>query len=862
MTRIISILLFSSLILASCSSTKNKWPNRVYHNTVARYNPYFNAQQLLLESKEQLAGVHQDDYTKVLDIFPYGTERDSKTILPNMDNVIKKCSKVIDKRQISKWVDDSYLLIGKAHFFKRDYYAAIETFQYIIGKYKGTPMSYEATMWIIRCYRFMGKLGEAEAVMGLLLSERGFTEDQKGEIYATAADVYIKQKKYSSALEKMKVAVEFTKKREKRIRYQYILGQLLQEAEERTQARYFFKKVIKMNPPYDMSFNARINLTKLYDPNNPDEVKETKGYLKKMLKDDKNIEFFDQVYYELGNIEMKDGNRKQGIEYYKLSAKSSKANQNQKALSYLKLADIYFAQPDYALAQAYFDSTSSYLGKDYPDYDRIMNKRNVLSDLIKNLIVINEKDSLLTLAALSNEDLEKTVDRIILERREAVLKAKESKDDDSNTQAQLLQQNNSFNQGNNSTGGWYFYNNAAKSVGFTEFVRKWGKREEVDNWRISSKEKSNLGQPGQQGSTGDSAATDDKKPKEEDLLSDKVSDADRAPYYANIPFTDKQKKAYNRAILKAMLEIGVLYKEKLLDNSEAAIAFEDILKRYPDNRYKDQVLYNLYKVYQGMGDEAKSNAYKEQLLSEYPNSKYSKVLDEEQVKAMANKSKNTDLLKYYEETYALYTSGKFKELKKQSIHSDSLFPNNSFKPKFDYLHAMSIGETESVENFENALANLVKAYPNTEISQLSQRTLDIIRKSKEPVSEAEKNKGLYKHEPDATHFYVLSITDPDKIVNELRASMSDYNKEYHQLEKLRMSSLLLDRQTQLILIKEFKDFKTAMGYWKEFEGANEILKKLPKGRYSHFVVSSSNFVTLFKQKKIDGYQAFFEEIPK
>ena len=54
-----------------------------------------------------------------------------------------------------------------------------------------------------------------------------------------------------------------------------------------------------------MAFQAKINRALSFSG---DDSKSIKAQLLKMLKDDKNIEFFDQIYYALAEIEFKNKN--------------------------------------------------------------------------------------------------------------------------------------------------------------------------------------------------------------------------------------------------------------------------------------------------------------------------------------------------------------------------------------------------------------------------------------------------------------------------------------------------------------------------------------------------------------------------
>ncbi len=52
--------------------------------------------------------------------------------------------------QKNKWVDDSYLLIGKARFYRREYLEALETFNYIIQEFPKSDIYEEARLWAAR----------------------------------------------------------------------------------------------------------------------------------------------------------------------------------------------------------------------------------------------------------------------------------------------------------------------------------------------------------------------------------------------------------------------------------------------------------------------------------------------------------------------------------------------------------------------------------------------------------------------------------------------------------------------------------------------------------------------------------------
>ncbi|MFN3446120.1 MAG: tetratricopeptide repeat protein, partial [Bacteroidia bacterium] len=509
------VLVLLTLVMA-CNPTRDRWLNRKWHTLTGHYNVYFNGEIKFIEAVEGYEKGVQNDFSKILPIHITPDEGAAKGMTSAMDEVIKKASKSIQMHTVGRYTDDSYLLMAKAQFYKRDFFAALEGFQYINSKYPNTDLTKITTAWIARCYDGLNKQGEAEAVMGLLISEidptkfagkkkvpekfilktQKLTKPQKVFIYATAADIYLKQEKYNLAADRLKVAVANTSVKKEKIRYNYILGQLYLLQDSIQQAKQCFVKVTKLLAPYDFEFNANLNLTRTYNPNNKKEVNQVKRNLKRMLRDDKNEGLYDQVYFELAKVEHRANEIPNAIKHYQLSIAKSTKNATQKTLSYLALGDIYLAMPNYRLGQAYYDSAASVIPTDNKDYKKVQDKKNVLSELISNILTIETEDSLQRLSKLSKAELEKRLDSWIIA---AKLKAEQ---DAKNAIAQKeIEKQAELNKpiGGGPAlptlgveqGQWYFYNASIKATGEQEFfsVRKWGRRENEDFWRIAAKEK-------------------------------------------------------------------------------------------------------------------------------------------------------------------------------------------------------------------------------------------------------------------------------------------------------------------------------------------------------------------------------------
>ena len=150
-----------------------------------------------------------------------------------------------------------------------------------------------------------------------------------------------------------------------------------------------------------------------------DDDQIVQDYLTKLLKDEKNEEYQDRIYFEFAMLELKKGNRDEAIAYLRESIRSNMNNQRQKALSYYKIGQIHFYDlQDYNTAQAYYDSAATAINQDAPEYQEITTLAKTLKNYITQINTIHYQDSMLYLASLPKEEVGKIVDVLVKEEEE------------------------------------------------------------------------------------------------------------------------------------------------------------------------------------------------------------------------------------------------------------------------------------------------------------------------------------------------------------------------------------------------------------------------------------------------------------
>ncbi|MFC2101325.1 hypothetical protein ACFLRZ_05795, partial [Bacteroidota bacterium] len=226
-------------IALSCSTKKNTFTRRVYHNLTSHYNAYWNGKESYNLGVSQLAVKQKDDYNKVLSIYQYGTEDDAQSVYPQMDRAIEKATKVIQKHSIFvkrrehvKWIDDSYLLMGKAHLYKKDYRQAFRTFDFIVKRYSKNPIRFDAMIWMARIYNIQERFPESQSILDEVQNKikRGKADKKlEKQLSMAFADFYIQQENYGPAIEYIQTALGYHHPKDIKNRLRFILAQIYQK---------------------------------------------------------------------------------------------------------------------------------------------------------------------------------------------------------------------------------------------------------------------------------------------------------------------------------------------------------------------------------------------------------------------------------------------------------------------------------------------------------------------------------------------------------------------------------------------------------------------------------------------------------
>jgi outer membrane protein assembly factor BamD (BamD/ComL family) len=863
--------------MAGCSVEKNTGTTRFYQGMTSRYNIYFNGIESFKAGIERIENGYIDDFSGILKIFEYSDPSTQPMCAADMESAIAKASKVISLKSISakpevkgnevpsakdeefmnrkeynEWVDDSYLLMGKARLYKRDYELSKSTFNFNLTLSVDPKIKTESTIWLARVYNETGNFNESSRILNELdLTAKEFTKELKEAYYTTVADRLVKQKRYNEAVDPLSNALNNVSGKRSTYRLTYILAQLCEKTGDGKRATELYRKVVKLNPPYDFEFNARINMAGVFDINtgNPNSIKKE---LEKMLRNSKNKEFLDQIYFALGNLYMKEGLEEDAIQNYKNSAQASTVNRSQRTRSYLALAEYYYTKPDYINSGSYYDSALLFIDSKYPDYDQIKTKSLNLNTLVGYLNTIQREDSLQRVAKMSEQERTSLIASIIEKAKEDEKNKKPGESSADRYNLGQYYENERRFQGNiDQEGKWYFYNQSAMTFGRTEFRRRWGDRKLEDNWRRQNKTRLANVQPGVQQEENGQVKVDSTTTQR---------DLNKPEFYMrDLPLTDSLLSVSNDKIAGSYLESGKIYSDKFQDNVKAVGSFEKLIERFPGEMYEPEALYNIYKIYV---DENNQNAqlYKDKLVQKYPDNEFTKIITDPAYFSKLLESRN-ESEKLYNSAYDAYQKEDFPEALAICNRAVVQFSKDELIPKFMLLKSYCIAKTADERTFKESLNTLVKAYPSTPESAKAAEIIAFLN-NKIPELKVEEDKQIaseiYVDEMDSQHTFVIIIQNPSFNLNQAIFDVISYNIDNYTNKNLRTQGSLVNDKFIMLTVSGFQKTDEAMEYYRSFSTLN-VIRNPSDSKIISFITGKANLETFQKDKNPDRYLLFFRE---
>ncbi len=872
----------------------------------AHYNGYFNANELVKKGEAKIKLAQKEDYDKILPIFIYGDDKTAKSVYPEMEKAIEKCENVIRRHTIkadnkgqkrpeyNKWIDENYGVIGKSYFYKKNYAKSAEVFNYVNRKYKNPSTAATSNTWLAKTYVQQEEYGKAiQALTKVDPNHKDLTNAQKAEYYLAHADALLHQKKTDKAVEKLEAAIKYTKKKREKARLYFILAQIHQELNNSSDALANYENVIKSKPVYELEFYARINKALAYSRTGGSSA-EIQKQLLKMLKDEKNKDYRDQIYYALGDIAWEEQRRADAIAFYQKSLEENLTNTKQKAKTFLRLADLYFDERHYESAQLYYDSTLTAISAEHERYPIVKARAESLTELVAGLNAIQLYDSLGVICKMTPNERDKRLAEI-QKQMQAEKDEQRRKDELAAQKAAAAAAANSGGGSGSSgiTGTFWAYNENLRKKGYDDFKDKWGDRPLKDNWRLQSLLSQSFG-PGEEISgTPEETKNPDGTPTAENKVNDKYAAPSVDALKESLPCDDgKRMIQIEKDAAEGYYNAGLVYKEKLNDEDNAISTWEELIANLDSSAFHATTYYQLFRTW--LSKESTKGYVKnpfcstcgsqywgEEIKRLYPGSDWAMLVDNPNYFDVQDVKKEEEEAAY-QVAYSFYTSRNYPQARAMADSVIKGQPNNHLLCKYRLMRAICTGYTDarygSTTDYQNELKDLVKACPGSEEATKATELLKTIKTdeaivpplpktdestsqpaTEDPVKPIQDDiaESPYKYDAGAEHYVAIIMPVAGSDINAAKVAVADFNSISYTSAALKVTNNLLSKDNHLVLIKSFKVLEEGKEYVKSLKSDTDKMKIINEAGYRTFLISKQNYITLFKNKDVDQYMDFY-----
>ena len=902
--------LLTVLLLTACSTQQNTTRSRWWHAFHARYNTYYNGTQAYIEGSLEKENGHQDNYTELLPLYYIGNKKSITIGKGNFDRAIEKCQKTIKLHSIKRrpvwdkqrrktnrdieWLNrkeynpflwKAWLLMGRSQFHEGELDDAISTFSYMAHLYATQPpIRQKAQAWLTKCFIEQGSRYEAEDMIRTIQRDSIYWQAQKEWDY-TFADYYIHTGDYPQAIVYLRKVINREMRRKQKAREWFLLGQLYEKTAQKQEAYNAYRKVVAMNPPYELEFNARIGMTEVLAGT---QQRQMISRLKRMAMSEKNKDYLDQVYYAIGNIYLSLRDTTMAIQAYENGNQKATQAGWPKGILLQKLGDLYWDKQSFSNARRCYTESIGLLDKSQEHYNSMTERSKVLDELVPFTDAIALQDSLLTLARLPENERNAIIDRAIeaFKKKEKEEKAKEAaeqteqKTGRNKTGGSMTNRTTTpignINTPNQSNATWYFYNPMVVNTGKETFRKKWGDRPNIDNWQRTNK--TIVGQS-DNGESVETAASDsvktannnDQNPKEE--ISNEKNPHKREYYLAQIPLSETQQAESHKQLADALFHAGIIFKDKLDELRLSQQALGRLEHDYPKFEQMDEAYYHLYLLYARMGQEAKADSYIERLKAHFKDSKWTAVLTDPYFKENAIFGEQLED-SLYGATYDAFKAARYETVKANRAISDKRFPMGANRDKFVFIGGLSQLNEGNVKACLNDMNLLLENYPESKLSQLAGTIVNGIKAGRTPHSGPFHMTDLWQRrtaimnnsdsvatqqlstETKGEYLYII-VYSPDSLnENQLLFEMARYNFTNYLIRNFELE-IENDGEARRMKVGGFQNYQEALLYARQLQRQKSIGRLTTKAR--SLIISKANLELLGKQFSYADYEQFYAE---
>jgi len=803
--------LFLVSLIFSCSTSKDKFLNKEYHKLNSKYNVIFNAEQALNFGELLIEQNIEENFGKIISIEPLGLfdenlERYQK--IPSFSLAEEKAAKAIQKHSMSfkglqknSQIQKAYFILGKARYFDLRFSPALEAFEHVLKIYDDKETFLKAKLWREKSNIRLNNNQVAIKNLKLLLPQAIKFENIYSEINASLAHAYLNIKKEDSTRFFISKASAYSKNNDKKVRYSFIHGQLLEKINLLDSAQKVYNSVlgIRRKIPRLFWIHSKLNVLKIQTVQS--EINPLK-ITRKLKRNYENFPYFHLIDQFEGRYYIKKGLDSLGILSYDKSLTSKTTDIITKKSNYRELSNYYFKKGIFIKSGAYLDSLIQLMDKESFIKKMTERERRGLDRIINLEKIIRNNDSILSIVSMDEKDKFNFFNRYIEETTKM----------DSLKRNKFRKRKGIFRRQKKSQVKFYFYNPDQINQGKTSFKSLWGNQQNIDNWNSLPTIMSNL---------------INQTFKDENIVKSKNPKVQTAAYYINLlPKKMETIDSLKKIRKQAYLDAGLLYKEKFLNNDMSINRLTKVLKLNPNENQEVLALYNLYKLYQ-TSDTIYALKYRDKLIQKYPESVYTSNLVDNQ-----NLKKNKSPTGFYSFLHKKFMLQEFLDIVVNKNEYRKKLIGTGLELKFELLIINSIGRLRGINEWKKELENFLEKYPNSKESLQVKKILTDV-----------KTKRVYKKPIRKKFKWIIVFSNSSGIdFYRLRENMIlELNKRSEEIEKISVD-FYSDKYSFIVIHTEgqYPEVNFLLKIWSNLSSFQNNL--------DNFVALSSEYRQIQKQK--------------
>lgn len=882
----------------------------------SHYNVYFNGKEAFNAGLEKVNSSVKEDYSRILPVYNFCITQNAKSANADMETALKKAHKLVElhsikvkparkdnptprqremqlKDEYNPYVAEAYLLMGQANVVRHDEKEAFKILDYVHQKFPSEHAAYESLIWKSIAYAQIGQFAAAKGALDSYDLDGLAPSDLYFDYQRARANICLELEEYNEAIPFLESAIKEGSNRTNIRRLKYILAQVYREVGQPDKAAPIFQELSRSIADYDMAFAAKMELATVSVSNA--DILATEKLLRRMARDTKNEEYLDQIYYSLGKLQQTQGNTDLANVLYRKSVNSSTNNSHQKGLSYLAMSDIAAARLDYLPDGLFVDSASQFLSATNLRKPKAQERAKLLKPLVKELQIIQNNDSLMRIANMSDKERNDFLEKIIStekKRLEAIEAQKAAVEEMGMSQTDFYRISGATGGRDNVRGNvrgagssWYFYNTSMAQAGKSAFIKKWGQRANEDNWRRADKSSSspmlgfdeNMDPEGTLSPEEQVAFNDDGSPVKKNADENNNSNISKDALLKGLPMDAEAQQKINAATAEALFKSAVILYDDIHDFVSASRQFDELLRRFPKVESRYDALTLLYFSATKTENSSLANSAAQSIKTEFPDSEFAAYLHKGSKTYFANAE---DILQQHEtkyrNAYDAYLMGQYAQSYSLSSLALSEESEAEYHSKYLLIRALSSAKQGQRTAFEADLRDITAKYTRTPEDTLAQAFLAQLQQGKSPVVHQEYNSPLkeksealaanaspenngikYEFNPDAPHS-VVALVDKE-MQNRALYLIANYNFTSFLLDDYDLAVVTMADGSPAIQISNFSNAKSALQYFYTLREQG-LFSEVSASRAipEIYAIPTDQVRTLSRDKDME-YQDFFKE---